>query len=454
MPTEQSATNKFDRHFGSFPVDLIRKLPVVFWVTDIQLRIRDSVSGIKNLPSHSAAIQKCEDGWFVDVRYSQHPDVIAHIRARAGEAVTWRTGEIGNLQACALPLREKGAVIGVAGAAVELPQSRPEEIRRRTVEQMLELLCSRGGLSVSMTDEGGRVIFANEDYCAALGLPLERVLGREEGPLLKGRQGKEIEKSYQHALEGGVFDWRAQNGKNYRSALFTMSSPTGVNVTYNIARESLSQEPLREHVDKAERLSTQLFLKSPEPMALTDEKGILEEVNHEFCRLLRVDTEKIQGESIERWLDGNVTKIREIYSALVASGNDVESREEILLRTAEEKFVLAEIRIRRLRERVGRAAVVLRISRWRDPGDRVLEGGRGGKLNIDKLDRGILEILASGESNASISEVLMISRQGLDYRLKRLREAFKVESRGALVARAYFLGIFDRKDWPPRVREL
>lgn len=75
-----------------------------------------------------------------------------------------------------------------------------------------------------------------------------------------------------------------------------------------------------------------------------------------------------------------------------------------------------------------------------------------GSPELGAMTSQVLERLASGESNAEISAGLFLSRQGLDYHLSVLRRKLEVTSRGAIVARAYSLNMFESDSWPPRLR--
>ncbi|MEE4545117.1 PAS domain-containing protein [Streptomyces sp. V4-01] len=64
----------------------------------------------------------------------------------------------------------------------------------------------------------------------------------------------------------------------------------------------------------------------------------------------------------------------------------------------------------------------------------------------------IVEGLALGLTNVELGRDLHLSRQGLDYRIDRLRRKLAARSRAALVARAYVTGVLDPSAWPPRAR--
>ncbi|MEU9128856.1 PAS domain-containing protein [Kitasatospora sp. NPDC048540] len=69
---------------------------------------------------------------------------------------------------------------------------------------------------------------------------------------------------------------------------------------------------------------------------------------------------------------------------------------------------------------------------------------------ITPLQLRVLLLLAGGRPNSDIAEGLGLSRQALDYHLRRLRSVLDAPSRPAMVARAYTLGILDANAWPPR----
>ncbi|MFE5300709.1 helix-turn-helix transcriptional regulator [Streptomyces sp. NPDC056632] len=63
----------------------------------------------------------------------------------------------------------------------------------------------------------------------------------------------------------------------------------------------------------------------------------------------------------------------------------------------------------------------------------------------------VLLRLARGQTNTRIAQDLGVSRQALDYHLRRLREELDAPSRSAAVARGYALGLLDGTVWPPEL---
>lgn len=62
----------------------------------------------------------------------------------------------------------------------------------------------------------------------------------------------------------------------------------------------------------------------------------------------------------------------------------------------------------------------------------------------------VLTLLAGGAANKDVARTLGLSRQALDYHLRRLGAVLGASSRPAMVARAYATGILDVTSWPPR----
>ena len=62
----------------------------------------------------------------------------------------------------------------------------------------------------------------------------------------------------------------------------------------------------------------------------------------------------------------------------------------------------------------------------------------------------VLTLLAGGASNKDVATTLGLSRQALDYHLRRLGSVLEVATRPAMVARAYATGLLDVRSWPPR----
>ncbi|GLZ29698.1 hypothetical protein Lesp02_18880 [Lentzea sp. NBRC 105346] len=68
---------------------------------------------------------------------------------------------------------------------------------------------------------------------------------------------------------------------------------------------------------------------------------------------------------------------------------------------------------------------------------------------VSPVEQQILELVAAGETSATIGRVLGMTADGVTYHLTQLTKRFKVPNRTALVARAYTLNLLDSHAWPP-----
>jgi PAS domain-containing protein/DNA-binding CsgD family transcriptional regulator len=62
----------------------------------------------------------------------------------------------------------------------------------------------------------------------------------------------------------------------------------------------------------------------------------------------------------------------------------------------------------------------------------------------------VLTLMADGAPNTAVARTLGLSRQALDYHLRRLGALLDARTRPAMVARAYATGVLDATSWPPR----
>jgi DNA-binding NarL/FixJ family response regulator len=61
----------------------------------------------------------------------------------------------------------------------------------------------------------------------------------------------------------------------------------------------------------------------------------------------------------------------------------------------------------------------------------------------------ILQAVAAGLSSVQIGAQLHLSRQAVDYRIGQMLRALRVANRPQLVSKAYSLGFFAARSWPP-----
>ncbi|WP_172387816.1 PAS domain-containing protein [Streptomyces sp. MNP-20] len=391
-----------------------------------------------------------EGGRGYDLRYPQHPDVAAHLRARAGETVVWSAGWNGGLRACVAPfLGQKGLVDGVIGAAVDTAQLKQERERRNIAEQTLYAVLDQCQQAIALLDSGQRVLFANRAYLNAAGQTLDDVLGRQEPAGVRTSQppgtaptdGNDAARR-QPAL------WQDVRGRYFRSTHVPLPVEAG-GASCHLATDVTEVEELRKALADSRAQAEAVCEGVARALAMVDSDGRVECANTAFHRMLGASYDQLIGTAITGWVEPTsypvLTALHEALKSEAAS----QTSGQILFR-ASSQMILAVLTLRRVERTDGSTATVWTIDTYGEPAHQLTLQQTTTSPTMDQLDARILELLAAGHSNADIATHLSLSRQGLDYRLKMLRTRLHADSRGALVARAYHQGVFQTGHWPPR----
>ncbi|MFD4137819.1 PAS domain-containing protein [Streptomyces sp. NPDC058572] len=430
--------------FESLLTGVLTTLPLGLWTTDLDLRFTTMVAGpgLNHQVAMSRAVVAQEGRRGFDLRYPQHPDVAAHLRARAGETVNWLMGWSGAIKACVAPLHgSDGEVVGVVGAAVDLSEVMEEERRRASSEQLLYAFLEQGPCAASILDPDDRVIFANQLFLDAVGASPEEAIGNREQALIP----VECDDSLQDLDE-----WTSRGGdRMFRSRRLSVPGPGGAALTLHTALDVSEAIRLREQSENRYQRYCALIESTPGPLAIVDLQQRVEDVNEEFSRMLGLPQEQLGGHSLGRWIN---PCSREPYDAVweaLTCGQDINIGQDLVFTNQSGKILLARVGIRTLRNESGPMATAWVVESYGEPATQV---ARNSGPELSDLDGQLLERLAVGESNAEIADALCMSRQGLDYRLKQLRQRLSASSRGAIVARAYAEGWLSAADWPPRFR--
>ncbi|RLU80132.1 hypothetical protein CTZ27_35355 [Streptomyces griseocarneus] len=440
------------------PSSVLSRLPVSVWTTDRDLHLTSCVNGSgldSYFPCPSAVIP--EGGRFsYDLTYILHPDISAHLRARQGETVSWRTGPEGSMAACVGPLRgPDGAIIGVIGVVVDQGRIHEEIRRRQRMERLLYSVLGTVPALVSVLDEEGHVVFANRGYLEALGKSENEVLGCNEDELFR-QCGINRRMSFMDEREGSVESPRAvmewENGKRdvFRSRKLSLcgekeESGMVLHISSKVTESASPGAELATMATRCEKLLSALG----HPAFVCSSQGIIEAVNEEWCAVLGAARHEVVGSSALCWSDGSSA---DSFRSLWEENQVAQSLRtwNILFKAKGGGAILATLTASPLTRLGEPADTLLVVKGWGDPAAHLESCKKSPQ--VSGLDARILELLAVGKSNAEISSSLCLSRQGLDYRLKNLRRQLDATSRGALVARAYAHGLFQHEDWPPRCR--
>ncbi|MFE3585462.1 helix-turn-helix transcriptional regulator [Streptomyces vinaceus] len=372
----------------------------------------------------SAAVTKIDEtDYAVDPGYLQHPDVIAHLRARSGETVTWESEWVGRVKACAAPLRGKNNLVyGVIGLAVDVSREDLEEGRRRSSESLLHAILEHGEESVTIMDKSGKQILTSAELS---NLRQSSATG-QDAQLVTPKDQSDSEQ------DSTPMPFREFEVRSLRS------NQVDLLLRFNNVKRSNPATEIKRPDNSAAMDSYTLLEGLPHPVAVLDLDGLLKAVNTKFCHLIGLPEEHL--------LESNASTIFQDFD--IQSINPLANRQgggSFLISGRANKLKRANIS---LSITPGRDTVVLFVESCED----VLSWADS-RLTLGKIgepEKRILELLARGASNAQISEELHMSRQGLDYKLKTLRDKFRVDTRGALVAKAFTERLFSL-EWPPRI---
>ncbi|OCC08577.1 PAS domain-containing protein [Streptomyces sp. PTY087I2] len=421
-----------------FPSVLSDNLPVAFWVTDLDLQLTWITASpvLESLLAGPGSVRMLGNRKVLDLSYPQHPNVVAHLKARRGEVVKWKTGPNQSLWACVAPLFDKeGATVGLSGAAVDMSELQAERSQRESLEFLVRMVLKNGGYGMAVTDQDGYVVFADDEYCKILNREKSELLG-SKGPIAPRAQAELADMKDSPHREGNV----SSQGK-FRITHTPLRTFDGRTMTCHLARRQSAEDEVTQELGG---LYEALFLEASNPMVLLNRDGTIKKANGKFCEILEEKESRVCGTSVYDWLtQESADKVHGLFEnkpGELCSGLDI-----IVTGSLGRRFIMhCEVHMSRERSS-GNSHVLLLANSWRS------SALRGAPKKLDDLDRKILEMIAQGKQNSEISGSLCISRQGLDYRIKRLRDILGADGRGALVARAYFLGMLCPEQWPPKV---
>ena len=174
-----------------------------------------------------------------------------------------------------------------------------------------------------------------------------------------------------------------------------------------------------------------------------DLKGRLQRVSGGAAQLLGIGRTVLEGSRAAEHLDGgfDVGMVRRSWADLVA-GKTSRYSGSVVCRTAsgDRRVLRTDLAVVRRQGAPDHIAAVLTP----------LSAEFTGSPRVSPVQLRVLTLMAGGQPNSVIASGLGLSRQALDYHLRRLRGVLDAASRPAMVARAYALGILDATAWPPR----
>ncbi|MCZ4099671.1 PAS domain-containing protein [Streptomyces sp. So13.3] len=177
-----------------------------------------------------------------------------------------------------------------------------------------------------------------------------------------------------------------------------------------------------------------------------DLSGRVRRVSGGAAQLLGSGRSALEGSWAAEHLDGGLDDgtVRRVWADLVA-GRTSRYSGSVVCRTASggNRVLRTDLAVVRRQGAPDHIAAVLTA----------LSAEFRGRPRLSPVQLRVLTLMAGGRPNTVIASDLGLSRQALDYHLRRLRGVLDAASRPAMVARAYALGILDATAWPPRAAD-
>lgn len=432
----------------SVPSELLSGFPIGLWSTDLDFAFTAIIGGesFKERIATSPATIRKEGFHGFDVRYVQHSDILSHLRARSGETVLWETEWRGRVKACVVPaLDSDSRRTGVLGAAIDLSILDAAQSRRISAENILFTLLEQGKFAAAILNEENRILFANESYARAHGgLPGQLAIPRTT-PHSEASTAKPTDRPVHQAV-------RIPSPESV-GELLTLHLDYTLPTPRSDARPEIDPDTLQAASAEKEKfiLHKEIFNGFPKPVALVGPEGTVKTSNAEFTEWAGVETVNVEGVHISTMFTNLTENTLEAIHAELFSSESSPLKSEVELNYSDRSQKILRARVIFSRASTSSKLLMLTISEWDELCSWVDSHAKRKALSC--TDRRILELLAGGKNNAQIAAELHLSRQGLDYRIKALRDKLQAESRSALVGRAYTEGLFQVGAWPPRMIE-
>ncbi|MFI8219960.1 PAS domain-containing protein [Streptomyces sp. NPDC085932] len=426
---------------------LLDMLPLAWWQTDPGLRITAEGGAAAR---HARG---CDPAGRMPEVHHHGPDrleppaldTVMHGHALAGRTVRWRAKSAGRLlDVAAGPRRDAaGRVVGISALAVDTTAAALERERYAALAAYLPA-------AAFIRDADERYLWVNEAYAHLYGAPPTQIVGRSLAEVVPpedvqrfrslDRQVMACAQPMRHRLSFLRPGGGTGQAVGHR---FPLAGPAGgcvagiyVDVTDHartLQVKARMEEDLFALRDRSGAASLTLSL-----------SGSIERASPGAAELLATTVAALEASDLRDHLaplpPAEAERLLALWRAL-ARGRSTRGRLRLRCRTASGalRMVRVDLAVARSARRPVRLLTLM-----------VPLGAEHPMVpRLAPIQQRVLLALARGESNAQISSALNVSRQALDYHLRRLRVLLDAPSRPALVARGYTLGLLDASVWPP-----
>ncbi|MFE9572897.1 PAS domain S-box protein [Streptomyces sp. NPDC006692] len=412
---------------------LLEHLPVFWWEVDEPWQVRERGGGAF---ADAGTAQRFLDRMRQELSAPGHP----------GREDCWQTRFDGRTFDVSWPLDERGVHGRTRGLAVEV-DARPETPRRYAAFAGLVNLAPAAAF---IRDCDGRYLWANHAYAHLYGTVPEELIGKRIEDFDAPAEAAQFRALDQEILGRGApvrhtLDYRRPDG----------STGQAVGHRFPVRENALScvagiyvdiTDRLRATVQRQEAEDNLRALRdhSGLPCALLSANGRVVRASAAAAELFGLSLPDLVGRRANTLLapEPGLDRLHQGWNGLIARRT----------RRVETSALLVDAQGRQRRTQLHLTAVGHSGARvrhvWAVVTHQSLPHEAHPSLTATQIR--ILSLLAAGSSNSDIATSLKLSRQTVDYHLSRLRELLGADTRPALVARAYVLGILAPRAWPPR----
>ncbi|MER5741581.1 PAS domain-containing protein [Streptomyces sp. NPDC002262] len=360
------------------------------------------------------------------------------------------------------PLRDANGDSLVGHIAIDITAQVEAERRAAHHALLFRAFMETSPAHAAIRDGDGTVVWANNAYARLLGLPLNELIGHPLTDVLTGNLPDHLHESIrqitvddQHVLQTGRprsyrhdmvrADGSVRSTTGYR---FPLTTEDGTHVVGITGVDDTEQQQLRTELTQAVTRYHALLNRSGVALAALDAQQRVQEISPELARYLGRSVSSLHRTRFQTLLaPADAAAFHDQWHRLITAKT---SRLQIGLSLLQAGDVLLPVRAT-FTSLPGHDstlhAVIVLVERPTQAGHVQIDR----KLRLSHPEARVLELIAMGNDNNQIARHLAVSRSSIDRTIFALRHKLAADTRAALPARAYSLGLFRPGQWPPRL---
>jgi PAS domain S-box-containing protein len=381
----------------------------------------------------------------------EHPAIAPVLAALSGTASTYQLPWAGRwLQCHVRPVHDDaGAVVGTNLVVVDVTELHTEQRRSHETRELLASLVERMPTMVVVHDESARVSYANPSFLSTVNKSAEQVVGRPLADLLPQQRTNEPDPLA--PADGYARRFVAQRFPVPKEG---EPSAAGIGSVFLDVTEAVQARTAAIEAEERYRAVTDSVRAA---IATVDLDGCIQQVNPAFAHLFGRSQAQARGKPITLVLDpAGVRDALPLWQDLI-TGRRRRYDITLLAHRADGRAFPADLTVTLIRAADGLPQSAVGIfTPVMMAAQRV--GGVGDRVQLTEGEGDVLVGLASGNTVPCLAKRLHLTKRGVDYRIQCIRRKLRNDETvpatiGALVARAYAMGLLRPDSWPPQLSD-